>query len=86
MVIPKVRAVCIILSTVFSGMRVLIVLVFLSVVFISLDALCIHIKISNTFNYQFTSGNPQGARIGIDEVVHTATIWGEIEISGNQFF
>jgi hypothetical protein len=67
-------------------MRVLIVLVFLSVVFISLDALCIHIKISNNFNYQCTSGNPKGARIGIDEVVHTATIWGEIEISGNQFF
>jgi len=66
-------------------MRIFIVLVFLSVVFVSLNAQCIHTKISTTFNYQCTSGNPIGARIGIDEVIHTATGNGTVELSTNNF-
>ncbi len=39
----------------------------------SLKAQCLWIKVANTFNYECTSGNPIGGRIGMDSVVHIGT-------------
>jgi hypothetical protein len=51
----------------------------------SINSQCFNTKVANTFNFECTTGNPIGARIGLDSVVHTATDWGQIS-TNNGFF
>jgi hypothetical protein len=67
-------------------MRIFIPLTFLLLNYLGLFSQCIHEKISTNFDFERTSGSPIGARIGIDEVVHTGAGYGEINVGGNQFF
>ena len=42
---------------------------------------CLQNLVQNTFNYECIAGNFNGARIGIDSVVHTATGTGTVDVN-----
>ncbi len=66
-------------------MRVILSLLTLITIYCETLSQCLHTKIETIFDYECTSGNFNGGRIGIDSIVHIATAYVAVDLQNNTF-